>query len=236
MPTERISRIAARIALAIVLAAGAAQAAETPSRELAPGFTSRPAGARILVMPPDLELFSISAGGITEPRADWTDAAGKHFAAAIAGRKDIGDNRLAITEAQLDDHAEMVALHRAVAEAIWVHHIHSPKLPTKSGHLDWTMGSVVKPLREKTGADYALFFWVRDTYASNERKLAILALALMGSFALGGEQNAYASLVDLATGRVVWFNDVRRMSGDLREPQSAAETVDALLQGFPKQQ
>ena len=43
-----------------------------------------------------------------------------------------------------------------------------------------------------------------------------------------------ASLVDLKTGRVVWFRDLDRMWGDLREPQPAAETVEALMEGFPE--
>jgi hypothetical protein len=46
-------------------------------------------------------------------------------------------------------------------------------------------------------------------------------------------QSAYMSLVELKTGRVVWFNRVRRLSGDLREGEAAAETLDALLAGFP---
>jgi hypothetical protein len=32
---------------------------------------------------------------------------------------------------------------------------------------------------------------------------------------------------------VVWFNRLARQSGDLREAESAAETVDALLSEFP---
>jgi hypothetical protein len=43
----------------------------------------------------------------------------------------------------------------------------------------------------------------------------------------------YASLVDLRDGRIVWYNDVRRASGDLREAQPALETVEALLKNFP---
>ena len=61
----------------------------------------------------------------------------------------------------------------------------------------------------------------------------ILGLALLGSLTLGGQQIGYASLVDLNTGRIVWFNDLKRFSGDLREPQAAAETVEVLLKGFP---
>jgi hypothetical protein len=32
---------------------------------------------------------------------------------------------------------------------------------------------------------------------------------------------------------VVWFNQLTRGTGDLREPDKAAETIDALLQQFP---
>jgi hypothetical protein len=53
---------------------------------------------------------------------------------------------------------------------------------------------------------------------------------------MGGEQVGYASLVDLNTGRVVWFNQLNRMSGDLRNPAPAVETVEALLKDFPGMQ
>lgn len=233
MPTS-IPTLLKQLAIALALLAGAAQAAEPVSRQYAPGFSARPAASRLLVIPADMELFSISAGGVTEPRADWTEAAQKHFRAALLARPELGANRLDITEAQLDEFAEVLALHRAVAESIWVHHVKGGmQLPTKDGRLDWSLGSTVKPLRDKTGADYALFFWVRDTYASSERKLTMMAMALLGSVMMGGSQAAYASLVDLQTGRVVWFNDLDRMWGDLREAQPAAETVETLLKGFP---
>jgi hypothetical protein len=61
-------------------------------------------------------------------------------------------------------------------------------------------------------------------------------MALLGAFTTGGEQMGYASLVDLETGRIVWFNDLQRMTGDLRDPQAAAETVEALLKAFPRSQ
>ena len=245
MPTSTRSRITLRIILALCLTAGAAQAqvpqpaapAETPHRQLAPGFTSRPAASRLVIVPADMELFSISAGGVTEPRADWTEAAQKHFKTALLARPELGRNVSELTVAQVDEFAEIVALHRAVADSVFIHHSQSHlKLPTKAGRLDWSLGDVVRPLKARTGADYALFTWVRDSYASGERKAAIVAMALLGAFTLGGEQVAYASLVDLETGRIVWFNDLQRMSGDLREPSAAAETVEALLKGFPRPQ
>jgi hypothetical protein len=235
MPTSY--RHFARLAvLALLLAAGAAQAKE-PSTHLAPGFQTRTAGSRVLVIPADIELFSISAGGIQEPRADWTDQAHKNFRSALLARPELGQAHIDIDEAHLDDFADIVALHRAVAEAIWVHHVkHGVELPTKQGRLDWSLGPAVAPLRAKTGADYALFTWVRDSYASDERKLAVIGMALLGAINTFGEQAAYASLVDLRSGRVVWFNDLDRMWGDLRDRKAAEETVQALLKGFPAAQ
>ena len=37
-------------------------------------------------MPVDVELFSLSAGGVAEPRADWTAAALGHMKGAVTMR------------------------------------------------------------------------------------------------------------------------------------------------------
>jgi hypothetical protein len=128
-----------------------------------------------------------------------------------------------------------VGLHAAVAGSIALHHSVGGvwALPTKAGLLDWSFGDAMQPLRAKTGARYALFVWVRDSYASAERKAAMVALALLGVGLSGGTQIGYASLVDLETGRVVWFNRLMRPTGDLREAAPAKESIDALLSGFP---
>jgi hypothetical protein len=223
------------LVLATVLFAGAVQAEESDPRHLAPGFTTRPADSKLLIVPADMELFSISAGGVQEPKADWTEAAQKNFRAALLARREqLGANAVELQDAELDEFAELYALQHAVAEAVFVHHTGmGQRLPTKNGKLDWSLGEAVKPLKAKTGADYALFTWIRDSYASNERKATMIALALLGAFSTGGSQTGYASLVDLNTGRVVWYNDLKRMSGDLREPSSAKETVETLFKGFP---
>lgn len=221
------------LALLLAAAAGTLQAQESASRHLAPGFTARAAASKLVVIPADMELFSISAGGLVEPRADWTNAAQQHFAGALAAqRQRLGPNTTELAPADLDDVAEVAALHRAVADAISIHH-RGLQLPTKRGKLDWSLGPAVQPLKDKTGADYALFTWVRDSYASNERKATMVAMALIGAITVVGEQVGYASLVDLNTGRVVWFNEINRMWGDLREAGPAQETVKALLKGFP---
>jgi hypothetical protein len=223
------------LVLAAALLATAAHAQESDPKHLAPGFHGRPAGSKLVIVPADMELFSISAGGVQEPKADWTEAAQRNFSAALAARRaQLGTNAVELQDAQLDEFAELNALQRAVAEAVFVHHTGlGMKLPTKNERLDWSLGDAVKPLKEKTGADYALFTWIRDSYASNERKAAMIAMALIGAISTGGEQTGYASLVDLNTGRIVWFNDLRRMTGDLRDEKAAMETVETLFKGFP---
>lgn len=231
MPTS-LRRI---LALAALTVAAVAHAAESPSRHLAPGFESRPAQSRLVVLPMDLELFSISAGGIEEPRADWTEAASRHLREALGKRTaQLGSNVQVLADADMDEFGEFMALERAVGASIFIHHARpNLALPTKGGLLKWSLGDAVQPLRAKTGADYALFAWIRDSYASPERKAAIVAMAFLGAVNFGGEQVGYASLVDLATGRVVWFNELYRLVGDLREPAGVEETLDTLLKGFP---
>ena len=223
-------------AVILVAALSAAGVHAQSSRNLAPGFSSRPVDSKLVIVPAEMELFSISAGGVSEPRADWTEAAQRHFLAGLVSRREqMGANVVQLTERDLDELAEINDLHGAVAQSIFLHHMMGGinTLPTKNDRLDWSLGEAVKPLKAKTGADYALFTWIRDSYASNERKAAMLVMAVLGVGIAGGAQIGYASLVDLNTGRVVWFNDLRRAAGDLREAGPAGETLDALLKSFP---
>jgi hypothetical protein len=44
----------------------------------------------------------------------------------------------------------------------------------------------------------------------------------------------FASLVDLETGNVVWFNRLARAAGDLRTEPAARETIQTLIAGLPQ--
>ena len=235
----------AGLGLALTLGAGtsiaqtpssASAPAAAPSKNLAAGFTRLPRAAKVVVMPVDVELFSLSAGGVAEPRADWTATALGHMSRAMSAKVTrSGLDAVVMDEASADEFAEQIGLHAAVARSIALHHGVGGAwaLPSKEGRLDWSFDEAMRPLQARTGARYALFTWVRDSYASAERKAAMVAMAVLGVGLSGGSQIGYASLVDLETGRVLWFNRLARASGDLREEQAASESLDALLAGFP---
>ncbi len=222
--------------LVLLFLLGFARPALAQSKNLAPGFSNLKIATKVVIMPIDIELFSISGGGVLEPKADWTEAASKHFKKALLEKqKSLGLSTAELSDDDADDVAEVNALHAAVARSIATHHfgIASLQLPTKEGLLDWSLGEAVRPIKQRTGADYALFSWVRDSYASSERVAAMIVMAAFGIGLVGGSQVGYASLVDLNTGQVLWFNRLLRASGDLREADKAGETLEALLSGFP---
>jgi len=220
--------------VALLAFAGSASA---QSKHLAPGFSALALGSKVAIMPTDIELFSISAGGVLEPKADWTEAASRHFKNALVEKKKkaLKLDVVEVSEKDADEFADINALHGAIARAISMHHFGPGflNLPTKDGKLDWSLGEATRAIKKATGADYALFTWVRDSYSSGERIATMIALAVLGIGVGGGMQTGYASLVELETGRVLWFNQLRRPSGDLREADKASETIDALLANFP---
>ena len=134
---------------------------------------------------------------------------------------------------------QVLRLNEAVALSIAFHSRPGSELATKGPRLDWTLGGGVQVLREATGADYALFTYLRDSYASDGRK-ALRVLGLLAGAAFGGvmdigggQQVGVATLVDLRSGRVVWFNLVSRQHGDLRDAAGARDTAAALLEDLP---
>lgn len=196
---------------------------------------------RIVLMPIDVELFEISAGGLMEPKADWTRAARDHLTDSL--RKVKSENSLQLVEyeklpipaEEVNSLDQVQKLHGAVGQAVLLHH-YAPAfaLPAKNGTFDWSLGPEVQRLKAATNANYALFVYVRDSYSSPGRAALIVTAALFGVAVPGGAQIGFASLVDLDTGAMVWFGRLARGAGDLRTAAAAEETARTLLTAFPK--
>ncbi len=237
--------------LGIALVASVALSGCVSTRQFADVEFAPPQGDyKLLVMRPDVTVGSVTTGGLVEPRADWTETARAKVIAALkaqqgarGGNVRILDRRDSLPGVDADTIAELERLHYAVGSSIALHKYSGAYLPTKRGKgLDYTLGEDAVTLGRRTGYDYALFLHAEDSFVSDGRvalQLVGIAGCLVGFCApnIGGAgQFAYASLVDLRTGDVVWFNVLSAGSqvagikmGDLRTDAGAAQMVDRLL-------
>lgn len=198
---------------------------------------------RILLMPPDVELYELDAGGMQELNALWTRGAVDNLAGAVRASLQAQNAQFIEFVPPAEDSlaAESVnqvqKLHGVVGQTVLVFHmVQANRLPAKNGSFDWSLGPAAQALAQYADADYALFVWVRDSYSTPGRMaLKVVAAALAGVHIQGGLQLGHASLVDLKTGQVVWFNALHaREAGDLRNAADARETVSMLLDKLPK--
>ena len=238
-------------AAALALAASAASSGCVQTRQYADvQFTPPQGNYKLLVLRPDVTVGSLTTGGMVEPRAEWTEQARANIIAALraqqaarGGNVTIIEHRNELPGVSTQELADVERLNFVVDQAIVEHKYLGDYLPTKRGRgLDWTLGADAVRLGQKTGYDYALFLHAEDQVASTGR-IALGVLGLAGCFigfcapnVGGAEQLDYASLVDLKTGEVVWFNVVDAASqvpgikfGNLRTPEGAAQMVERLL-------
>ncbi len=229
--------------MTMLLALAASDAAVAGARTLHADWAkvAKPAaGARIVLIEPDMELSEVTAGGRNEPRADWSLTAKRLYPAEV--RRVLVERGYAIaddyqvpTELPPDARVrQLVELHQAVGISIWQHHFTAMKLATKGKDLDFTLGDGVRELRDATGADYALFTYVRDSYTSGGRAAMMVFGALLGVAMNGGVQVGFTSLVDLNSGQVLWFDFLVDQTGDLRDAKGVRDTVADLTRDFPK--
>ena len=190
----------------------------------------------ILIMTPDVKYYLLTTGGVSQPHADWTEAAQKNFSNALKGYAEERDIKIILpsTDQQLsDEEITYQKLYSAVGTSILIHHFGVMKLPTKQESFDWSLGPGIKAIAEKYGADYALFSYYRD-YQASEGRVAFAVLAAVAGVGMStGSESGFASLVDLRTGNIIWFNKVTTGAGELREEDGARATVDVLFEGMP---
>ena len=233
-----VSRLVPLMAVALLCLGGCA----TSTQNATEGFHRPTGNYRLVVMKPDISVSVLTAGGLTEPREDWTLTARDNVLAALKSQqaKRGGSTQVvfASTSAANDDLqlAQLDRLHEAVGQSILLHkYMPYAALPTKKDKFDWTLGKLATDYGASSGNDYALFLYARDSFSSGGR-VAIQALGALGCVVGvcvmpgGGIQQAFVSLVDLKTGNVVWFNHLVSTVGDIRTPEGANKMVDTLLE------
>jgi hypothetical protein len=118
----------------------------------------------LVVMRPDVQVGSVTAGGLVEPRAEWTEQARVNVLRALrqdqasrGGKTMVIETRSSVPGVDPKTIADLERLHNAVGNSIVLHKYMMQDLPTKRRGLDWTLGEDAVKFGRATGMDYALF-------------------------------------------------------------------------------
>lgn len=206
------------------------------SNSTKPSDVSVSSNAKVILMPIDAEISLLTAAGLIEPNAEWTENAIKGMTEGVG--EIVEEKGLSVSAythpTDLPDElsVQLEKLHQAVV--ISRLNAQFQPLPSYDGSQPWTLGDEVRQLKQETGADYALFILARDSYSSAGRAIFSFFVAIaFGVVPAGGAQYGIVSLVDLNTGDLVWVNSISNNQYDLRESVSANEAVKSLLQNMP---
>lgn len=206
---------------------------------------SRPVPARMLLLPIDLRVHQISAGGVVEKVDTWTRQAvdsAQAYMKAFDAREDsltlVSLPDLAPEEqATLDQH---VALYDVVAlTAFMARRSTVPKWARRGTETDFTLGPGLRDLADKSGADAAMVIIGSDYISSGGRKAAMVlssvtaALVGIGVVPQGGQSFVSAGVFDLRTGQLLWYETHRSGSIDLDKADGVRAVLDAVFREYP---
>jgi hypothetical protein len=233
-PASRPARLP-KVAVCVLALLAVSGCATTQSAQQIDRLESVRENPRVVLMPPDIRYYLLTAGGVAEPNAEWTDAARANFTVAMQDYAASIGTELTLIDANNMSAQEIQyeTLHSAVGLTILQNHFGMLKLPAKGGSFDWSLGPDVKSIAEEHDADYALFVYYRDYQASGGRVAFAVLAAAAGAAVVTGSESGFASLVDLRDGEIVWFNVVNAGSGEMRDRNGAATAVKTLFKDIP---
>ncbi|MCA9400601.1 MAG: hypothetical protein KC713_03170 [Candidatus Omnitrophica bacterium] len=201
---------------------------------------------KVSLMPPDVKMYQLTAGGVDEFKQDWTETSEAYIRTAIVNQLNQNESFSDITEikrpdisASQDDFLrEQQGLYNAAAKGIVLHTYYPDTIiKARVEEFDYTLGSAFSNIGEINPAETFLFYSARNyIWTAGRVTMFILAAAVYGENAAyvvpAGEEYINLSLVDAQTGDVIWFNH-KPMPGDLRKEKVADKVVKKLFEDFP---
>ena len=201
---------------------------------------------RFAIFPLSFSVYETSAGEVTEKIPEWSEQAQKHLLQALVTEWGAHGNLKAgpfpvdhLTSEQREQVREKQALFLAVSHSVGNHiqntgEAHFPERTFQ----DYTFGSDLAALAPE--ADAVIFLTGIDQISSGGRiakqVVGTILLAALGVIASpgGGITAGSIGVVEVKTGKLLWWNGMARYSGiDTREPDGAAAVVKELTQGLP---
>ena len=219
---------------------GLAQAADSAVN---PRFASLPQNERpkkVLLLPPQMFVAELSAGGVIQKQDDWTKVASENLLLAaesyFRGNGQFETMRLPRLEHDTEEIVEShIALYDRISYAIYIYgRGDNSGWHKNKTEWDYTLGEGLAFLREKTGADTALLFTGIDIISSSSRK-ATFAIGLVLGVAIPlGQSFISVGLADLKTGEIRWMSFDQSMTLDSRDPEKAKELVEDFFKAYPQ--
>jgi len=235
---------------ALAVLAGCAAAPNVSLHESIAGKTGQRMPRKMLLLPADIRVYEMSAGGVAE-KVDWTINASNHATKSvreIAGSKGLFELKEvpALTEAEKQVLGQHLALYELVAaSADFAKSGPFAAWQERAKNFDYTLGPGLSELAERTELDAAVIVIGSDFIPGIGRKTgSIVAGTLMSVMmlpvgivvALGGMVgDSYVSVgvLDLRSGNLLWFAASRGLTDDLRQEQQVRAVLDKLFTGYP---
>jgi DNA-binding PadR family transcriptional regulator len=206
-----------------------------------PELSQRSRTVRVVgLLPPDIKIYELTAGGVTELRDEWS-AAGRD--AVRQGLTEVFKERgIALKPLVVDKDLQrsvddITLLYRAVSGSIIEHTYREHPFPTKLENFDYSVGSI-DPLLQRYQADGIVIVYGVDQISTAGRKalrgVGLVLGAVTGQAVLSQGTTALTiALVD-RTGAVLWYKITGDSGGfDLRDSRSAKAFVQRLVTDFP---
>ncbi len=222
--------------LALSLAGMILAACTTTNDYSARDFLIPKENAKIIILEPTADHALVTAGGVREARADWTETVKGNLKESFKAEfKERGvDVMMQAPTDEIDGQLLMLSETVMVNALTYTGSATAVGLPTKKDKFDWTLGTAVKPLKEQYDADYAMFVYSYGNYASAGNLTIQFALMLLSQgqyIPSGGPKNTLISLVDLKDGDLVWID--QQPNRDIRDPADATLAVSDLIDRIP---
>ncbi len=221
---------------ASVLATPALAAMSAVNPALTQNLAARP--KKIVLLPPQVFVYELSAGGVPTRMADWEATARDNIVAAATRLSQQAGFELVpaptldpLLADQLEAH---IGLYDRVAQSVFVYGRGDQEAwAHKKNEFDYTVGPGLAFLREQTGADAALIVLGSDFISSGGRRAAFIAGLALGIVMPLGQSFITAGIVDLTTGDVLWMSFDSSLSMDSRAPADVDSLMRDLYQTWP---
>lgn len=213
----------------------AAQSAVNPA--LSQNLDARP--KKVVLLPPQVFVFELSAGGVPTRMADWEAAARDNLASAATRlARESGLFELVpaprLDSPELDQLEAHIGLYDRVAQSVFVYgRGNQSAWAHKKNEFDYTVGPGLAFLRAQTDADAALIVLGSDYISTGGRKAAFVAGLALGIVMPLGQSFIAAGIVDLKTGDVQWMSFDSSSSMDSRNPADVDDLMRDLYQTWP---